>query len=147
MVLVLLVVACDDGAKKEAERLRAELEAVKAERREQQVREQQVREQQKAERREQQKRRTTINEFMELKEAQKHAWRIEPGRYRVRVTSGGAGVKVKWAGAACAASGGEVKVYDVVCDVAADAQLLVENPGGLTRSGPTESVTVLATPM
>jgi hypothetical protein len=83
---------------------------------------------------------------MDLKEAQKHAWRIEPGRYRVRITSSGAGVKVKWVGAACAASS-EVKVYDAVCDVAADAQLIVENPGGLTRSGPTESVTILATPM
>jgi hypothetical protein len=115
--------------KTETERLRAESEAAKAEFRDRQ------------------KPGTSISEFTNLKEGEKHAWRMEPGSYRVRVTSGGAGVKVKWVGTACADSKGEVKVYDVVCEIAADAQLIIENPGGLTRSGPTESVTVLATPI
>ena len=81
-----------------------------------------------------------IDEFKSVDEGEQYIWRIRPGRYRVRVTSSNDGVKIKWVGASCQKSG-EIKVYDVVCEPASEAQLVVENPTTF-GTGPTEQVTV-----
>jgi len=159
LIVSFFIASCrkeDEASKREAERLRKEVEALKADKdNDVRLRNETIAAQERTGPPSTPPRTSApwgpagqqvINEFMPLKEDQQMIWKMRPGRFRVRITTSNSGVKVRWVGASCAASK-EVKVYDQTCEVTSEAQLVVENPGGLTSTGPTEQVSVNAMTM
>jgi len=90
--------------------------------------------------------RKVIDEFRQLKENQQLSWKMTAGRYRVRATASSSGLVIKWVGASCPNSK-EVKIYDELCEIDVEAQLSLSNPGGITGTGPTEQVAITVTQM
>lgn len=161
IAVVLIMGSCtreDDATKKEAERLRAEVAAMKAENANKEASKARA----EADRLKAElaaakaskapssagplRGQKVIDEFRKLGEGQELLWKMPAGRYRVRATASDKGLKIKWVGADCASSPKEVKVYDDTCEVSSEAQLIVENPTGF-GFGPSEQVSVTVTSM
>jgi hypothetical protein len=69
-----------------------------------------------------------VNKFSPLADGSAMVFRVPAGHYRIRVTASNNGIKARWVGVSCASSPAEQKVYEAICDPAAEVQFIVENP-------------------
>jgi hypothetical protein len=84
-----------------------------------------------------------LNEFQSLQDGQKIAYKLDPGMYKLELTSASDGASVEWAGATCPPAT-EVKSYETVCELKTAGQLIVMNPTSF-GNGPSISVTLKLT--
>ena len=86
--------------------------------------------------------RVVIDTQVALADGQSHAWKFEPGTYKVDMTASTDGATVTWVGCSCPGSG-ETKAYSTTCELKETGQLLVVNPSTFgTSAGTTVTIKV-----
>ena len=83
-----------------------------------------------------------VNEMRALSDGESVAYKLRPGVYALDFTASD-GASAEWVGASCPASG-EVKVFNTICELKQDGQLIVKNPT-VWGNGATSSVTIKVT--
>lgn len=86
---------------------------------------------------------TVVDTRVSLRDGERVAYRLEPGKYRVEITADKDGASVQWVGANCPSSRAN-PTYSGLCELPSIGQVVVENPTTFGL-GASSSVTIKVT--